>query len=63
MDPLIFKFSEPIYNKTLYLDKDGVLNTAINREGKISSPRNVKEIILKKDLDDIENFYKKKNSI
>ena len=60
MDHLTFKFSDPIYNNTLYLDKDGVLNTAINRDEKTSSPRNISEIVLKKDLIDIKNFSKKK---
>jgi len=60
MTPLVIKLSEPTYENTLYLDKDGVLNVAIERDKKLSSPRNIKEVAIKKDLIDIENFSKKK---
>ena len=63
MNPIIFKISEPIYENTIYLDKDGVLNTAFYRSNKLSSPRNVKEIKIKKDLKDILDFSEKKNLI
>ena len=61
MNPIVKVYKKPIYKNTLYLDKDGVLNTAFYRAGKLSSPRNIDEIILKKDLEDILIFSKKKN--
>ena len=63
MNPIIFKISEPIYENTIYLDKDGVLNTAFYRSNKLSSPRSAKEIKIKKDLKDILYFSEKKNLI
>jgi hypothetical protein len=60
--PLICKiYNQPKYKNTLYLDKDGVLNVALLRSGKLSSPRNIDEIKLKEDLHVIANFSKKKN--
>ena len=63
MNPIVFKISEPIYQNTIYLDKDGVLNAAFYRSNKLSSPRNVREIKIKKDLKDILDFSEKKNLI
>ncbi len=60
MEPLVFKFFRPVNEQTLYLDKDGVLNKAIRRFGKLSSPRKLDEIIVKRDLDNIKHFAKKK---
>jgi len=56
----IKKYSKPKYPNTLYLDKDGVLNKAIKRYNKISSPRTTKEILIKDDLKDIFQFSQKK---
>ena len=59
---LIYKlFQQPEYKNTLYLDKDGVLNSAFYRSSKLSSPRNINEIKIKKDLNDILIFSKKKS--
>ena len=63
MNPILFKISEPIHNNTMYLDKDGVLNRAFYRSKQLSSPRNVNEIKIKKDLKDILYFSEKKNLI
>jgi len=63
MNSIVFKISEPIHENTIYLDKDGVLNTAFYRSNKLSSPRSVKEIKIKKDLKDILDFSEKKNLI
>lgn len=63
INPIVFKISEPIYQNTIYLDKDGVLNAAFYRSNKLSSPRNVREIKIKKDLKDILDFSEKKNLI
>ena len=63
MNPIVFKISEPIYQNTIYLDKDGVLNAAFYRSNKLSSPRNAREIKIKKDLKDILDFSEKKNLI
>jgi len=60
MNPVIIKLSEPVYDSTLYLDKDGVLNTALYRKNKLSSPRKSSEINIKKDLHDIVKFSDKK---
>ena len=59
---LIYKvYKDPEYKNTLYLDKDGVLNVALHRSGKLSSPRNIDEIEIKKDLQVNSDFAKKKN--
>ena len=59
---LIYKYyNNPEFENTLYLDKDGVLNIALLRLGKLSSPRKVDEIKIKKDLNVIADFSKKKN--
>ena len=59
---VIYKlYNKPEFENTLYLDKDGVLNTALCRLGKLSSPRKVDEIKVKKDLNVIADFSKKKN--
>ena len=63
MEPLVFNYFIPEFNKTIYLDKDGVLNTAITREGKFSSPQKFDEINIKEDLEDILFYSKKKNII
>ena len=47
---LSFDFKTPIYKNTLYLDKDGVLNNVIMRDNKMSSPRDLSELILDNDL-------------
>jgi D-glycero-D-manno-heptose 1,7-bisphosphate phosphatase len=60
MEPLIFNIKNPVYENTIYLDKDGVLNTALRRANKLSSPRRMKEVRIKKDLTDIFNFSNKK---
>ena len=61
MEPLVFNYFTPQFNKTIYLDKDGVLNTAITREGKLSSPQKFDEINIKEDLEDI--LYSKKYNL
>ena len=53
-------YYKPEFENTLYLDKDGVLNIALFRLGKLSSPRKLEEIKVKKDLNVIANFSKKK---
>ena len=63
MTPIYKVYNNPKHKNTLYLDKDGVLNAAFFRSGKLSSPRNIDEIQLKKDLQVIANFSKKKNII
>ena len=60
MKPLIFNIKNPVYENTIYIDKDGVLNTALLRANKLSSPRRMKEVRIKKDLKDIFNFSNKK---
>ncbi len=47
---LSFNFKNPIFKDTLYLDKDGVLNEVIMRGSKMSSPRNLSELILDDNL-------------
>ena len=61
MDPIYKFYKEPQFENTLYLDKDGVLNIALLRLNKLSSPRKVDEIKIKKDLNVIADFSKKKN--
>lgn len=63
MEPLVFNYFIPEFNKTIYLDKDGVLNTAIAREGKLSSPQKFDEINIKEDLEDILFYSKKKYNL
>ena len=63
MDPIYKFYNNPEFENTLYLDKDGVLNIALLRLGKLSSPRKVDEIKIKKDLNVIADFSKKKNII
>ena len=60
MTPILKIYEKPEYKNTLYLDKDGVLNVALFRSSKLSSPRNIDEIKLKEDLQDIADFSKKK---
>ena len=60
MEPIIYHFAKPQYRNTLYLDKDGVLNTAFYRSNKLSSPRNLDEVNIKQDIEDILIFSKKK---
>ena len=60
MKPIYKIYNTPQYKNTLYLDKDGVLNVAILRAGKLSSPRIINEIEIKKDLQVIADFAKKK---
>ena len=43
-------FNRPRFSKTIYLDKDGVLNNVIIRKKKLSSPQNLQEIIINKNL-------------
>mgnify|MGYP000459826057 CR=1 FL=1 len=61
MTPIYKLYKTPKYKNTLYLDKDGVLNVAFLRSGKLSSPRSIDEIKLKEDLHVISDFSKKKN--
>lgn len=61
MHPIYKLYKKPKFENTLYLDKDGVLNTAILRLNKLSSPRKVDEIKVKRDLNVIADFSKKKN--
>jgi len=61
MRPIFKIYTNPEYKNTLYLDKDGVLNVALKRSGKLSSPRNIDQIEIKKDLQVIADFAKKKN--
>ena len=61
MDPIYKFYKNPEFENTLYLDKDGVLNIALLRLGKLSSPRKADEIKIKKDLNVIADFSKKKN--
>lgn len=63
MNPINRIHFKPEFQNTLYLDKDGVLNTALYRLGKLSSPRKIDEIKIKEDLNVIANFSKKKNII
>jgi len=63
MSPIYKLYCKPEFENTLYLDKDGVLNTALLRLGKLSSPRRLDEIMIKKDLNIIADFSKKKNII
>lgn len=58
---LYFNFQKPIHNKTLYLDKDGVLNDVVMRNKNISSPRNFNELTLSKDLLELEAIIKNKS--
>jgi len=60
MTPIFQIYEDPEHKNTLYLDKDGVLNVALFRAGKLSSPRNINEIKLKEDLRVIADFSKKK---
>jgi D-glycero-D-manno-heptose 1,7-bisphosphate phosphatase len=60
MNPIFKLYKKPEFENTLYLDKDGVLNTALYRLGKPSSPRKIEEIKIKKDLNIIADFSKKK---
>ena len=60
MKPLVFDIRRPRYPNTLYLDKDGVLNKAIFRDDKLSSPRNSQEIVIKKDLKELLSFSRKR---
>lgn len=48
--PIEYIVNSPEYTNTLYLDRDGVINKAIIRQGKVSSPRNKSEFILFEDL-------------
>ena len=63
MGPINNIYYKPEFENTLYLDKDGVLNTSLYRLGKLSSPRKLEEIKVKKDLNVIADFSKKKNII
>ena len=60
MSPIYKLYNKPEFENTLYLDKDGVLNIALFRLGKLSSPRKLEEIKVKKDLNVIADFSKKK---
>ncbi|MCB9229564.1 MAG: HAD-IIIA family hydrolase [Deltaproteobacteria bacterium] len=51
--PLVFDYAPPDANRTLFLDRDGVLNEAVLRDGgEISSPRVLSELVLSQDLMD-----------
>jgi len=60
MKPIYKLYKKPEFENILYLDKDGVLKIALYRIGKLSSPRKVDEIKVKKDLNIIADFSKKK---
>lgn len=60
MNIIQINYFVPKFPNTIYLDKDGVLNRAIRRNNKISSPRRNNEIEIKKDLTSIKQFAKNK---
>ena len=49
-EPLIYKHRPITKTKTLFLDRDGVLNKAVLRGTEISSPRSRAELVLSEDL-------------
>ena len=61
MSPIQFVFDIPRKKKTLYLDKDGVVNDVVIRGTELSSPRTEKEIILSKELFLIRDFSRSQN--
>lgn len=50
-----------VYGKTLYLDKDGVINKTIYRNNKISSPQNAEEIIFNPEVEYLNLIKRKLN--
>ena len=48
--PVIVKYRKVEKKNTLFLDRDGVLNEVVMRGNEISSPRNIDEIVIAKDL-------------
>jgi D-glycero-D-manno-heptose 1,7-bisphosphate phosphatase len=48
--PIIYKYSDIKSFNTLYLDRDGVLNRAVIRQGEISSPRDIIELNVSPDI-------------
>ena len=60
MELICFKFKYPKFSKTLYLDKDGVLNKVVMRNQEMSSPQKFSEIELMNDLNYLSNEVKKK---
>lgn len=43
-------------NRALFLDRDGIFNKVIMREGRITSPRNWREVIHYEGLDSLDHF-------
>lgn len=62
-EPIKFFLREPKFSKTLYLDKDGVINNVVMRGTKLSSPRSSSEVILNSSLEDLKTEIKKKSLI
>ena len=60
MSYLSFYYKKPKYNKTIYLDKDGVLNEIILRNRKISSPQKKSEIKIIKNIPFLQRLLRKK---
>lgn len=58
--PITFLLREPKFGKTLYIDKDGVLNDVVIRGAQLSSPRCMSEVILNSSLEDLKTEIKKK---
>jgi D-glycero-D-manno-heptose 1,7-bisphosphate phosphatase len=46
--------------KTLFLDRDGVINEIVMREGVVSSPRSTAEFVIRHDFDE---FYRRIDSV
>ena len=59
-EPIKFFLREPKFSKTLYLDKDGVINNVVMRGSKLSSPRSLNEVVLNSSLEDLKTEIKKK---
>lgn len=61
MNFIEISLNKPIHDKTLYLDKDGVINKTIYRKGKISSPRNTEEITFNPEIEYLNLIKRKLN--
>ena len=59
-EPIKFFLREPKFSKTLYLDKDGVINNVVMRGSKLSSPRALNEVVLNSSLEHLKTEVKKK---
>ena len=53
--PYAFELKKPKAPNTLFLDRDGVLNKVVMRSSEISSPRNIKELEIFKDIEALIN--------